>query len=324
MNVGGDTLAIVPQKIRRAVAEKVARQEAIAAPIEPIAISASTVVDELLIVGTRTINPPYFKFKPSIALEGTRIQFGGTINVSDYLFQLPAMLSDVTSANTTLFGTPAGLNLADLRGVGPERTMVLVNGRRFIPTYGGNQALYGVDLNSIPAALVERVEIIGGGATTSFGGEAVSGVVNFKLRDNFEGWSAAFQTGLTGRGDREEIVASLTYGTKFADGRGSLVASITLDDQAGLNLGDRDITANPSGFAKGGKQVSPGTPGAVFRPGYGGSSLGGRGAFGSVITANGNEVDLGQAISSVKKAPQSSRLKAGSTSFITMPLTRPC
>ncbi|WP_020400451.1 TonB-dependent receptor [Kordiimonas gwangyangensis] len=295
VNVGGDTLAIVPQKIRRAVAEKVARQEAIAAPIEPIAISASTVVDELLIVGTRTINPPYFKFKPSIALEGTRIQFGGTINVSDYLFQLPAMLSDVTSANTTLFGTPAGLNLADLRGVGPERTMVLVNGRRFIPTYGGNQALYGVDLNSIPAALVERVEIIGGGATTSFGGEAVSGVVNFKLRDNFEGWSAAFQTGLTGRGDREEIVASLTYGTKFADGRGSLVASITLDDQAGLNLGDRDITANPSGFAKGGKQVSPGTPGAVFRPGYGGSSLGGRGAFGSVITANGNEVDLGQA-----------------------------
>jgi len=295
VNVGGDTLAIVPQKIRREVAETVSRQQAIVAPVEPITVSASAVVDELLIVGTRTINPPYFKFKPSIALEGTRIQFGGTINVSDYLFQLPAMLSDVTSANTTLFGTPAGLNLADLRGVGPERTMVLVNGRRFIPTYGGNQALYGVDLNAIPAALVERVEVIGGGATTSFGGEAVSGVVNFKLRDNFEGWSAAFQTGLTGRGDREEVVASLTYGTKFASGRGSLVASITLDDQAGLKLGDRSITANPSGFSKNGKQVSPGAPGAVFRPGYGGSSLGGRGAFSSVITDSGNEVDLGGA-----------------------------
>ncbi|WP_262692906.1 TonB-dependent receptor domain-containing protein [Kordiimonas aestuarii] len=292
VDVGGDTLAIVPAKMRKAVVEKVREEEAAEASIEPVSVSASTVVDELLIVGTRTSNPPYFKFKPSIALEGTRIQFGGTINVSDYLFQLPAMLSDVTSANTTLFGTPAGLNLADLRGVGPERTMVLVNGRRFIPTYGGNQALYGVDLNAIPAALVERVEVVGGGASSSFGGEAVSGVVNFKLRDNFEGWSAAFQTGLTGRGDREEVVASLTYGTKFAGGRGSLVASLTLDDQAGLKLGDRALTANPSGFSLNGRQVSPSTPGAVFRPGYGGSALGGRGAFGSVISSDGSEVDL--------------------------------
>ncbi|WP_417451468.1 TonB-dependent receptor domain-containing protein [Kordiimonas sp.] len=292
VDVGGDTLAIVPAKIRDAVVEKAKDKTVASAIVEPVTVSSRTVVDELLIVGTRTSNPPYFKFKPSIALEGAQIQFGGTINVSDYLFQLPSMLSDVTSANTTLFGTPAGLNLADLRGVGPERTMVLVNGRRFIPTYGGNQALYGVDLNAIPAALVERIEVVGGGASSSFGGEAVSGVVNFKLRDNFEGWSAAFQTGLTGRGDREEFVASLTYGTKFAGGRGSLVASLTLDDQAGLQLGDRKITANPSGFAMNGRQVNPGTPGAAFLAGYGGSALGGRGAFSSVITDAGTEVDL--------------------------------
>lgn len=293
VDVGGDMLAIVPEELpEEVVLASVEADDTYGTLQQSFAVDANAVVDELLVVGTRTSNPPYFKFKPTMSLDGTRIQFSGNINVSDYLFQLPAMLSDVTSANTTLFGTVAGLNMADLRGVGPERTMVLVNGRRFVPTYGGNQSLYGVDLNSIPAGLVERVELVSGGAATSFGGEAVTGVINFKLRDTFDGLSAAVQTGVTGRSDREEIVGSLTYGTKFADGKGSIVANLAVDYQSGLLMNSRSLTRDPSGFALNGRTSYPSIPGAEFLPGFGGSALGGQAAIGTVVDGSGKEVDL--------------------------------
>ncbi|WP_417458516.1 TonB-dependent receptor domain-containing protein [Kordiimonas sp.] len=293
VDVGGDMLAIVPEEMPKEVAlASVEADGDTYGTLQSLAVDANAIVDELLVVGTRTSNPPYFKFKPTMSLEGTRIQFSGNINVSDYLFQLPAMLSDVTSANTTLFGTVAGLNMADLRGVGPERTMVLVNGRRFVPTYGGNQSLYGVDLNSIPAGLVERVELVSGGAATSFGGEAVTGVINFKLRDTFDGLSAAVQTGVTGRSDREEIAGSLTYGTKFAEGRGSVVANLAVDYQSGLLMNSRSLTQKPSGFALNGVQTFLGVPGAAFLPGFGGSGLGGQAAIGTVVDSNGKEIEL--------------------------------
>ncbi|WP_420430226.1 TonB-dependent receptor domain-containing protein [Kordiimonas sp.] len=292
VDVGGDMLAIVPEELPKEVVLASVGTGDTYGTLQALALDSNAIVDELLIVGTRTSNPPYFKFKPTMSLDGTRIQFSGNINVSDYLFQLPAMLSDVTSANTTLFGTVAGLNMADLRGVGPERTMVLVNGRRFVPTYGGNQSLYGVDLNSIPAGLVERVELVSGGAATSFGGEAVTGVINFKLRDTFEGITAAVQTGISGKRDREEIVGSLTYGTQFAEGRGSIVANLAIDYQSGLMMNSRSLTQNPSGFALNGWQASLATPGAEFLPGFGGSSLGGQAAIGTVVNSSGKEVEL--------------------------------
>jgi outer membrane receptor protein involved in Fe transport len=293
VDVGGNTLAIVlqaqvPSPVRTSFGYSSV------AP-EPVTYEANTlgVIDELLIVATRTANPPYYKFKPTVAVGGEDVKLSGGVNVSDYLFQLPSMLSDITSANTTIFGTPAGLNLADLRGLGPERTLVLVNGRRFVPTYGGSQTLYGVDLNSISASLVERIEIINGGASTSYGGEAVSGVVNFTLQNDIDGWQGAVQAGITERGDREEILASLTYGNKFSGGKGSVVASITIDDQSGLFMADRGATANPSGFALNGHASSE--DGATFQPGYGGSSISPPGLFQSVVDAEGTLVGLGAA-----------------------------
>lgn len=291
IDVGGNTLAIVPvpREARAAEAVEASAEVAGETPAD-FSFNAIPVVDELLIVGTRTANPPYYKFKPTVTVGGDEVTFGGTVNVSDHLFQLPSMLSDITSANTTIFGTPAGLNMADLRGLGPERTLVLVNGRRFIPTFGGSLTLFGVDLNSIPASLVERIEVINGGATTSYGGDAVSGVVNFTLQDDIEGWRGAVQGGVTGEGDREEILATLTFGKKFSEGRGSVIASLTYDDQAGLFMSDREITSNPSGFAENGRVSFE--EGAVFTRGFGGSSFSPAGFFQSVLDADGNQIAL--------------------------------
>jgi len=291
IDVGGNTLAIVPVK------QLISRPLGSSGGLSPLgdatnlALSATAVIDELLIVGTRTSNPPYYKFKPTQALGGEEMHFGGKVNVSDFLFELPSMLSDITSANTTVFGTPAGLNMADLRGIGPERTLVLVNGRRFVPTFGGSLTLYGVDLNSIPASLVERIEIINGGAATSYGGEAVSGVVNFTLQDHLDGWTGAVQAGVTERGDREEILATLTFGNEFSEGRGSVIASLTIDDQSGLFMTDREVTSNPSGFALNGRRSAD--ENAVFTRGFGGSSVTPAGLLRSVVLQDGSIETLG-------------------------------
>ncbi|NVJ96939.1 MAG: TonB-dependent receptor [Alphaproteobacteria bacterium] len=284
VDVGGDTLALVKktEKVDTQTLRLEVAPEIISTGIDT---AASSVIDELLILGTRTANPPYHKFKPTVAISGEKLRSSGTVNVSDYLFQLPSMLSDITAASTTIFGTPAGLNLADLRGMGTERTLVLINGRRAIPTYGGSLTLYGVDLNTIPSGLVERIDVINGGASTTFGPEAVAGVVNFELRKDVDGWGAAVQAGITERGDREELLATLTYGTDFADGRGNFVISLTADDQAGLLLGEREVTADPGWFAINGMRGAFGE--GEFTPGFGGSPTISQGLWQGVVYEDG-------------------------------------
>ncbi len=294
VDVGGNTLAIVPRTVAPTQAVVLADLSVVPEPLDYEA-NALGIIDELLVVATRTANPPYYKFKPTVAVSGEEVTIRGTLNVADYLFQLPSMLSDITSANSTIFGTPAGLNLADLRGLGAERTLVLVNGRRFIPTFGGAGTLYGVDLNGISASLVERIEVINGGASTSYGGEAVAGVVNFTLQDDIEGFQGAVQGGITGKGDREEILTTLTFGKKFSEGRGHVVASLTIDHQSGLMMGDREVTSNPSGFAVNGRRSDASVEGAEFQRGFGVSSFGPNGLLQTVVGADGQFVSLDQA-----------------------------
>jgi outer membrane receptor for ferrienterochelin and colicin len=103
----------------------------------------------------------------------------------------------------------------DLRGLGASRTLVLVNGHRFIPYDKSN----AVDLNSIPASLIERVEVVTGGASAVYGSDALAGVVNFIFKRNYEGFGFDTQYGISGFGDGEQFNASLTFGSNFADDR---------------------------------------------------------------------------------------------------------
>ncbi len=112
----------------------------------------------------------------------------------------------------------AGRNSLNLRGLGIMRTLTLMDGRRFPATATNNT----VDTNLIPQALIQRVEVVTGGASAAYGSDAVAGVVNFILDKAFTGIKADVGYGITERGDGAEFRGDVTFGTGFADGRGHL------------------------------------------------------------------------------------------------------
>ncbi len=129
----------------------------------------------------------------------------------------------------------AGLNL---RGLGDNRTLVLVDGRRLTPVNANGET----DLNVIPPALIESVEVVTGGASAVYGSDAIAGVVNFRLRREFDGVELGGRWGQTDRGDGEEYDISLTAGTGFADGRGSIMGYVGYYDRAQINQPAREFS----------------------------------------------------------------------------------
>ncbi len=136
-------------------------------------------------------------------------------------------------------GLGVGQAVLNLRGLGSNRTLVLVNGRRHVSGVAGQQA---VDVNSIPTALIERVETLTGGASSIYGADAVSGVVNFILREDFEGLEGNIQGGLASRGDVWRINADLTWGANFAGGRGNFTVSGEYARSDELLFGERGFS----------------------------------------------------------------------------------
>lgn len=141
----------------------------------------------------------------------------------------------------------------DLRGLGSNRTLVLINGRRFVPaTLGGV-----VDTNSVPVSLLERVDLVTGGASATYGADAVSGVVNFITRRNFTGIEATTLYSVSESGDAKRRKSDLTIGANLAEGRGNVALHIGTTKTDPLTLNDRDYartvisstTGNPGGFS---------------------------------------------------------------------------
>lgn len=143
----------------------------------------------------------------------------GDQSLGDALNDLPALRATWSQANSTRFIGTAGMNWLDLRGLGPERTLVLVNNRRHVTSSPGDNY---VDVNSIPSDLLDRVDIVTGGNSAVYGSDAVAGVVNFVLRRDFEGLLFRAQAGESSQGDRRSEFLSLTAGRNFADGRGNV------------------------------------------------------------------------------------------------------
>jgi len=126
----------------------------------------------------------------------------------------------------------------DLRGFGPGRTLVMLNARRFAPSGTGN----AVDINNIPQALIERVEIITGGASTVYGSDAVAGVVNFITRDDFEGFNIEASYSVTEKGDAAATDVNIAWGTNFAGGRGNVTLFGGYYDREELFADEREST----------------------------------------------------------------------------------
>jgi len=185
----------------------------------------------------------------------------GGISIGDQLSLLPQFRTTSTQSASTNLGTQApgqvGLNLLDLRGLEPSRTLVLQNGRRLVSS---TQALSQPDTNTIPVELLDRVEILTGGASAIYGADAIAGVVNFVLKKNFDGLALRAQGGISDTGDAGAQSIGLVAGKNFGDGRGNVAISLEYARRDGLRYSDRSFAQGQSDFVNNPNAAQPGQP----------------------------------------------------------------
>jgi outer membrane receptor protein involved in Fe transport len=176
----------------------------------------------ITVTGSRIRRPNLASTVPITSLSGEQIFQGADPNLGETLNELPQLRSTFAQSNPGLGIGIAGLNLLDLRGLGTERTLVLVNGRRHVPADILNNAV-SPDVASIPNDLIERVDIVTGGNSAIYGSDAIAGVVNFILRRNFEGLQVRGQASITEDGFGGNQYVSAMYGMNFGEDRGNVV-----------------------------------------------------------------------------------------------------
>ena len=208
-----------------------------------------TAVTEIVVTGTRIRRPQEDFPNPVIAISAEAIERSGRTNIADLLVRSPALVGSQTGALTG-GSNPAygetGVNLLNLRNLGVKRTLVLVDGRRHVSSIEGSAA---VDIDSIPTDLIESIDVLTGGASAIYGADGVSGVVNFRMKKNFEGLSLRGQAGTSGYNDGTNRFAALTFGHNFADQRGNVALAFeyNLDDR--VNDQRRAFLRNPTAGA---------------------------------------------------------------------------
>ncbi len=189
------------------------------------ATDQSTALKEYVVTGSRIARPDFEAPNPIVSFNATNIQQSGNINLTNFLERVPALSNSEDSAKTSggkgTYGTfgQTGLNELDLRGLGPNRTLVLVNGRRHV---AGEVSTAAVDINTIPTDLIERVDVLTGAVSAIYGADGVTGVVNFILKRDFEGVTGRAQYGRSRYGDAGNRFASLAAGKNFGDGKGNV------------------------------------------------------------------------------------------------------
>ncbi|URD61887.1 TonB-dependent receptor [Sphingomonas sp. KRR8] len=184
--------------------------------------AAPVTQSDIVVTGSRIRTPNLESAAPVTTLSGEQLLQTGKVQIGDQLNQLPQLRSTFSTANSTRFLGTRGLNLVDLRGLGTQRTLVLVNGRRHVAADVLNNGV-SVDINTIPADLIERVDVVTGGASAVYGSDAVAGVVNFILKKNYSGVQLRAQSGLNKYKTAGNQFVSLLAGQNFAGGRGNVV-----------------------------------------------------------------------------------------------------
>lgn len=186
--------------------------------------AAQATIEEVVVTGSRIVRQDYVANSPIVSVGQAAIEATGQVTVEKSLSQMPQFSGSFGQGNTgsTSTGLNGGQSYASLRGLGSKRTLILMDGRRLQPSNPDGS----VDLNTIPEALIENVEIITGGASTAYGSDATAGVVNFRLRRNFDGIVIDSQYGVTEKGDGESFKIALTAGQAFDEGRGRAVISV--------------------------------------------------------------------------------------------------
>lgn len=200
--------------------------------------------ETILVTGTRIRRPNLESTVPITSVGPTELTQRGDVSLGDALNELPSLRSTFSQANSTRFIGTAGLNLLDLRGLGTERTLVLVNGRRHVTSSPGS---YEVDTNTIPTDLVERVDVVTGGNSAIYGSDAVAGVVNFVLKRDYEGIALRGQGGVSKYGDRGTYFVSGVAGKNLLDDRINVAVALEYAKTNPVFFIDRPYTGAESG-----------------------------------------------------------------------------
>ncbi|HVF95515.1 MAG TPA: TonB-dependent receptor [Sphingomonas sp.] len=188
---------------------------------------------EIIVTGSRVARSGFESPTPLTVISAEEIQNSSpSNNIADFVNQLPALAGSTRPANSRLniSNGSAGINALNLRNLGEGRVLVLVDGRRAV----GSTIFGWVDINTIPQALVDRIEVVTGGASSAYGSDAVTGVVNFVLNKKLEGLRVRADTGVTDKGDGYNYSGSISGGTAFAGGRGHVIFNAEVAHQDGI------------------------------------------------------------------------------------------
>jgi iron complex outermembrane receptor protein len=225
-------------------------------------------LEEVVVTGSRIASPNATSSSPILGVSSESLKVQGIADIGDLVHTLPQHITtgaDLSNTNNPLSG-PGGITTINLRGLGPQRTLVLVDGKRLgvgDPNTGNPNP--SADINQIPAALIQRVDVVTGGASAVYGSDAVAGVANFIMRRDFEGVEIDAQYGfdyhkndngymqnlLRESGiripgtvtDGEELAVSLIVGGNFADDRGNATAYLSYLDAEPTTLSERDFSS---------------------------------------------------------------------------------
>jgi iron complex outermembrane recepter protein len=220
----------------------------------PSASGKRQVLEEITVTGSRIRRKDLTTPAPVAVITREQLTASGKVSIGDFLQSLPEQGNAI---NTNYDNGGDGSTRISLRSLGVQRTLVLLNGRRMVP--GGTGADGSVDLNSIPAAAVERIEVLKDGASAVYGSDAIAGVVNIITRRNLDGTEVSGYAGTTARGDGRVYDVSATTGTSGE--RGSILLSAGFTRQQPIFSGSRAFSAVPTAFDATGLTSPSGSPG---------------------------------------------------------------
>ena len=198
---------------------------------------AEEVIEEVLVTGSRIRRDSFNVSTPLVIVGAEAITDTGLGSLAEILIdEIPSLYESSSNTNSQSSVSQTGLTTASLRRLGSNRTLTLIDGRRTVPnSYSGNY----ISFNTIPTGLVERVEIITGGSSATYGSDAVAGVVNIITQRDKVGFGFDTRYGETDEGGGEEYTVNVDYGTTFGDGRGYLFVAATYDRHEGIDHKDR-------------------------------------------------------------------------------------
>lgn len=263
----------------------------------PLVHAQGEAIEEISVTGSRIQTSGMTTPTPVTSVTRIELTKMAPGNLVEGLSQLPIFFGNNSPANTGNFFTTPGVGNMNLRGIGANRTLVLLNGRRMV----SSTRLGGTDVGVFPEAMIRNIETVTGGASAAYGTDAVSGVVNFILDTEYEGFAVHTQGGITSRGDNGNGEASASFGTALGDRAHILLSADYFEQQGVFSYEDRDWyksygrVTNPTWLANGtGKG-----PRELVLP----NVVSTRSTLGGVIDAPGTSIDRMQFMSDGSYTP---------------------